>query len=72
MLPSLAQAGVDYVDASDTRPCGSVIDAGFSILYGTDKLTVLTSAVVVASHAQIAMRYAARGVGLHTKVVTPF
>ena len=48
------------------------IDAGFSILYGTDKLTVLTSAVVVASHAQIAMRYAARGVGLHTKVVTPF
>ena len=72
VLPSLALAAVDRVDASGMRPSGSVTDAGFSILYGADKLTVRTSAVVVASRAQIPMRYAARVVGLHTKVVTLF
>ena len=41
----------------------------FLILYGTDQLTVPTSAFVVASRAEIAMRYAPRVVGLHTKVV---
>ena len=44
----------------------------FLILYGTDQLTVLMSAFVVASRAQIPMRYAARVVGLHTKVVLLF
>ena len=44
----------------------------FLILYGADKLTVLASAVVVESRAQIPMRYAARIVGLHTKVITLF
>ena len=39
----------------------------FLILYGADKLTVLASAVVVESRAQIPMRYAARVVGLHRK-----
>ena len=68
-LPSLALAAVDYVDASGTRP-GSVTDAGFSD--PADKLTVLASAVVVGSRAQIPMRYAARIVGLHTKVITLF
>ena len=43
----------------------------FLILYGADKL-VLTSAVVVESRAQIPMGYAARVVGLHTKVITLF
>ena len=44
----------------------------FLILWGAGKLTVLTSAVVVASHAQVPMRYEARVVGLQTKVDTPF
>ena len=72
MLPSLALAAVDYVDASGTRPMVQSPMPAFLILYGADKLTVLTSAVVVASRAQIPMRYAARIVGLHTKVVTLF
>jgi hypothetical protein len=41
----------------------------FLILYGTDQLTVPTSAFVVASRTQKPTRYAARVVGLHTKVV---
>jgi hypothetical protein len=63
VLPSLALAAVAYVGASGTRPSGSVTDAGFSIRYGTDKLTVLTSAVVVASRCTDtdAIRGARRG-----------
>ena len=73
MLPSLAPAVVDCVDASgyETEWFSHSMPT-FLILYGTDQLTVLTSAFVVASRTQKPTRYAARVVGLHTKVVALF
>jgi len=68
-------SGPDVGVGDDTGADGGVTGDGSDApltLNGTDQLTVLTSAVVVASRTQIPTRYAARVVGLHTKVVTLF
>ena len=68
-LPSLAPAVVDCVDASvRDRVVQSPMPAALT-LKGTDAATLPTSAFVVASRAQKPMRYAARVVGLHARVV---